>query len=80
MSNGNNNSRDGSSSSGASSFVAGISLPPTDTCSNDDAAALLQVARPDGYDFCITPLPSLFPTNISKLRPRRDVTNLDSKW
>ena len=77
------------------SFVAGVSLPPNANGS-DDAATLLQVARPDGYDFCVIPLPT-FPANLaasnskntallgvsvspSLPRPRRDVTNMESKW
>jgi hypothetical protein len=77
-----------------SSFIAGISLPSNSNSGNDDAAKLLQISRPDGYEFCIIPLP-WFPTTkqleddtsyhfsvhtSSCLTPRRDVTNLDSKW
>ncbi len=77
-----------------SSFIAGISLPSNSNSSNDDAAKFLQTSRPDGYEFCIIPLP-WFPTtkqleddtsyhvsahSSSCLSPRRDVTTLDSKW
>ncbi len=83
----------GSANNSASSpsFIAGISLPPNANSSNDDAATLLQISRPDGYDFAIIPLPwfpakqlssdvSYLSATSSSLLPRRDVTNLDSKW
>eukprot|EP00591_Stephanopyxis_turris_P001786 CAMPEP_0195521142 /NCGR_PEP_ID=MMETSP0794_2-20130614/18098_1 /TAXON_ID=515487 /ORGANISM="Stephanopyxis turris, Strain CCMP 815" /LENGTH=115 /DNA_ID=CAMNT_0040650639 /DNA_START=138 /DNA_END=482 /DNA_ORIENTATION=- len=75
-------SGDGASSTagGPSSFVAGLSL---NMQHRDDAASLLQMARPDGYDFCTTALP-YFPSGLhatpSYPSPRRDVTNMESKW
>mmetsp|Transcript_32300 Transcript_32300/g.39677 ORF Transcript_32300/g.39677 Transcript_32300/m.39677 type:complete len:464 (+) Transcript_32300:98-1489(+) len=54
-----------------STFVAGLSLPQ----GNDDAATLLQQARTDSYDFCVTALP-----HLSSSTPRLDVTALESKW
>jgi protein arginine N-methyltransferase 5 len=70
------------------SFVAGLSLPHQHA---DDAASLLQLARADSYEFCITSLPLFSVANTqhndtgvtvcpSLPRPRHDVTTMESKW